>query len=437
MTIEQIGKRAFGSDGLERIREELIGCMRCGFCLSVCPIYSETGTETNSPRGWLALTKAVVEERHPATRNFAHLVTNCLSCKACTSVCPPGVPIDDLILAARALTAQSRRGLAVKAALLRLAMGHPARMDRALMPVRLLYQRSGLQSLFRRWGLGKVLPFGAGRLDQFIPAFARRSGRKGIPYLTPAQGERKHRVGYFQSCMDAAVFPESARATVAVLAANGCEVVTPPATACCGMPSRALGDLRTVRECASWNAALFEKAVVDAVIVDCATCGSMLREYPGVMGTEPSQAQIEAFSRRVVDVSAFLSQIGCREPERPKDGIRVTYHDPCHLGRGQGVTEEPRRMLELVGAELVEMAESDLCCGGAGSYNVTHPELSLAVLERKMANIKSTGASVVATGCPACQIQLQAGVKRHGLSVGVVHPVVLLAQAYALERQRS
>lgn len=433
MTVEQIGMRAFGAEGLDTIKEDLIGCMRCGFCLPACPIYGLTHTETNSPRGWIALTRAVVEQRHPPTNNFAHLVTNCLSCKACTAVCPPGVPIDDLILAARAVTQKARRGVALKAALLRRAMGRPSRMDRALGPVR-LYQRSGLQRLFRALRIGKLLPFRTQELDQFVPSFAARSARKTTPHFTPARGERKYRVGYFLSCMDAAVFPQSSAATIAVLAENGCEVITPPAVACCGMPARALGDLSTVRECARWNAAQFNDPAVDAVIVDCATCGSMLHDYHLLMGDDPARDPVEKFSAQVIDISAFLTQIGWREPPPLKEPLRVTYHDPCHLGRAQGVKEQPRSILQSVGANLVEMEEADVCCGGAGSYNVTHLDLSLPILERKMANIASTGAPLVATGCPSCQMQLQAGVRRTGTQVEVIHPVVLLAKAYEVER---
>lgn len=432
MSVEQIAMNAFGVEGLERIKEDLIRCMRCGFCLPACPIYDQARTETNSPRGWLALTSAVIEQRHPPTRNFAHLVTNCLSCKACTAICPPGVPIDDLILAARAVTQKARRGLAFKSVLLRWAMGSPPRMDRALRPVR-LYQRSGLQRLFRSLRMGKLLPFRAQELDQFVPGFARRSGRNTTPYLTPARGERKYRVGYFLSCMDAAVFPQSAAATIAVLSENGCEVVTPPAVACCGMPSRSVGDLRTVRECARWNATLFKDAAVDAVIVDCATCGSMLHDYRLLMGDDAAREPVEKFSAQVIDVSAFLAQIGWKEPLPLKERLRVTYHDPCHLGRAQGVKNQPRKILEAVGADLVEMEEPDLCCGGAGSYNITHLDLSLPILERKMANIAATGASLVATGCPSCQMQLQAGARRSGAPIVVVHPILLLARAYGFE----
>jgi glycolate oxidase iron-sulfur subunit len=436
MMIERVAAQTFGPQALEKMKQDLLSCMRCGFCLPACPIYDQARTETNSPRGWLALTKAVVEDRHSPTRNFAHLISNCLSCKACTAVCPPGVPIDDLILAARALTASTRRALWLKAALLRLAMGHPARMDRVLAPLR-LYQRSGLQSVFRSLRVGSLLPSLFRELDQFVPRFARRSGRKTIPGLTPAKGERKYRVGYFLSCMDAAVFPESAAATVAVLSENGCEVVTPPAVACCGMPSRAVGDLRTLRECIAWNTRLFEDVAVDAVIADCATCGSMLKDYGHLVVDDPARERAEKFSAQVIDVSAFLAAIGWRQPRSLRQPLRITYHDPCHLNRAQGVREQPRRILQSVGAELVEMEDADLCCGGAGSYSVTHLDLSLPILERKTGNILATGAPLVATGCPSCQMQLQAGVRRAGMLVGVIHPIVLLAQAYAAENADS
>jgi glycolate oxidase iron-sulfur subunit len=222
---------------------------------------------------------------------------------------------------------------------------------------------------------------------------------------------------------------------VRVLARNGCTVVTPKETVCCGMPALSYGRQDFVREQARHNIALFEQAQVEFIVTDCATCGSTLKDYGSLLADDPAWAErAAAFSEKVRDVSEFLMSIPLEKP-RGRIEARVTYHDPCHLRRGQGVWQQPRALLQMIdGLEFVELPEADWCCGSAGSQLITHYETSLKVLKRKMENLESTQAECIASGCPGCQMQLSLGVRRHGLEVKVVHPITLLDMAYHEER---
>jgi glycolate oxidase iron-sulfur subunit len=216
-----------------------------------------------------------------------------------------------------------------------------------------------------------------------------------------------------------------------VLAQNGCVVITPNDVECCGMPARGYGRFDLVERNARHNIAVFERMDVDAIITDCATCGSTLKEYASLLAADPEWApRAEAFRGKVRDVSEFLAEIPLRQPTG-RVRKRVTYHDPCHLRRAQRVWKQPRSLLSNIeGLELVELAEADWCCGSAGSQLITHYETSLKVLNRKLDNIANTGCNVVASGCPGCRMQLNAGIERRGLDVQVVHPVQLLDEAY-------
>jgi glycolate oxidase iron-sulfur subunit len=221
---------------------------------------------------------------------------------------------------------------------------------------------------------------------------------------------------------------------VRVLARNGCLVVTPKDALCCGRPALGFGRPDLARQQARANITLFEKAGIDTIVTDCATCGSTLKEYGNLLAGDPGWLErAESFSSKVRDISEFLMNIPLEKPQGHLEA-RVTYHDPCHLRRGQGVWEQPREILKMIdGLEFVELSEADWCCGSAGSQLITHYDTSIKVLKRKVQNIKDTRAEYIASGCPGCQMQLNAGVLRYGLDVQVVHPISLLDQAYRMK----
>jgi len=264
-----------------------------------------------------------------------------------------------------------------------------------------------------------------------LPRLPQRPLRRVLPEITEANEETRYRVGFFLGCAQSLLFADQSAATLRVLARNGCTVITPKEIECCGMPARGYGRMDLVENQARHNIAVFERLNVDVVVTDCATCGSMLKEYGSLLQKDAGwAARAEAFRRKVRDISEFLVEIPLAKPSGRIDA-RVTYHDPCHLRRGQQVWKEPRKLLSLIdGLEFTELPEADWCCGSAGSQLITHYETSSKVLDRKLDHVAGTEARILASGCPGCQMQLNAGLKRRGLPVRVVHPVTLLDEAY-------
>jgi glycolate oxidase iron-sulfur subunit len=257
-----------------------------------------------------------------------------------------------------------------------------------------------------------------------LPRLPQRPLRQVLPETTEANGESRFRVGFFLGCAQSLMFAEESAASLRVLARNGCTVITPKETVCCGMPAAGYGRQDLVRKQAQHNIALFEQANVEVIVTDCATCGSTLKEYGQLLAEDPVWAErAVSFSKKVRDVSEFLLSIPLDKPQG-RIQARVTYHDPCHLRRG-------RALLKMIdGLEFVELPEADWCCGSAGSQLISHYETSSKVLNRKMDNLESTQAEYIASGCPGCQMQLNVGIRQRDLSVQVVHPIMLLDQAY-------
>jgi len=348
---------------------------------------------------------------------------------ACSEICPVGIQPAELALALRNIQEQQQPARWKKTLFERL-IPHPWRMEAATLPLR-LYQKLGIRRLVYALRLTRLLPCQLRDLEAMLPRLPQRPLRPTLPVLSLARGEVKHRVGFFLGCAQSLLFAEESAAALRVLSRNGCEVITPRDVVCCGMPAHSYGRLDLVREQARHNVRLFKKAGVDEIITDCATCGSTLKKYGEYLKEDPEWAeQAEQFSQNVRDISEFLAEITL---EKPKGSIhkRVTYHDPCHLRRAQQVWKQPRELLRMIdGLEFVELPESDWCCGSAGSQLITHYETSIQVLERKMDNLETTQAQVIASGCPGCQMQLNTGIQRRGLDVRVVHPITLLDEAY-------
>lgn len=410
--------------------DDVLSCIRCGLCLSVCPTYREAATETNSPRGRVALVRAASEGKLELSANFVDHIYRCTNCMACSAVCPSGVQAHEIVLDARVEIDNKLPQPAAKQWIFERLLPSTARLEAAAWPLR-LYQRSGLQWLAERTGLLKLLPLHLGELAKMPPTLSLSPLRHRLPQVTPAVGERKYRVAFFLGCAQSLVFAESSAATVRVLSRNGAEVITPRDACCCGMPAMAYGDLDTAMRLARRNIDLFEGAGVEAIVTDCATCGEFAKHYRELLKHDPHYAErAAAYSAKVRDISQFLADI----PMDKRLGelrSRVTYHDPCHLVRGQGVSTQPRTLLKTIpGLDFVEMKEANWCCGGGGTYMLTHYETSMGILDRKIANATATGAEIIASGCPVCQMQLAFGVKQAGLQIEVAHPIVLLDRAY-------
>jgi glycolate oxidase iron-sulfur subunit len=410
--------------------EQYRACSRCGLCLSICPTYRLTWRETDSPRARLMMLRKVLEGELDISPGFNDEMYRCLDCLACNAICPVGIKPGDLVLAARYMIHEARPQPWIQSLIFGGYFPNPALMQISMLPL-LLYQRLGVQHAANALGITQHFPEQLRDLERLLPPLPKRPLRSHLPEVTPVRGERKYRVGFFLGCFQNMIFADASAATVRVLAHNGCEVVTPKNVKCCGMPHLAYGEVETARLLARHNIDILEKLDADVILTDCATCGSSLKEYGAHLLAEDAEysGRARALSGKVRDISEFLGEIPLRHPEHPQN-MRVTYHDPCHLRRGQNVWREPRQLLQLAGAEFVELREADWCCGSAGTQMITHYENSMRILARKIQNVAETGAAILATGCPGCQLQLGLGAQRAGLNISVKHPVQILDQAY-------
>jgi glycolate oxidase iron-sulfur subunit len=418
-------------DGFEGPTQEDVNyCIRCGLCLSVCPTYKDSLRETESPRGRVVLVAKAIEGELDLTQNFKDHMYRCLDCLACNDICPVGIKPADLCLEARHAIHQATPTPPLKPILFRGIFPRTGLLEALTKPVA-LFDRTGLRKAVNAVGATSILPSQLRDMERMLPHnLPLRGTRHQIPDVTLAKGERRAHVAYFLGCVQGVMMADGCKATVEVLAENGCDVITPSDVKCCGMPMVGYGFKDEARQMARHNIDLLLELNVDVIVTDCATCGSSLKEYPHWLANDPEYVErAKQFAAKVRDISEFLVEIGIRAPAG-KVEARVTYHDPCHLCRAQGIREQPREMLRAAGVELVEMEGADTCCGSAGTQLITHYHTSVGVLDSKRDGVAETEAEVVASGCPGCQMQLSLGVKRRGLKARVVHPSQLLAQAY-------
>ncbi len=415
--------------------DNLLACVKCGLCHSVCPTYMTDAIEIQSPRGRVQLIRAVDEGQLALTDVVAEHMYHCLDCRACQTVCPSGVLVGEQVVRMRAMVEEQRPQHWLKRLILEKLMTRPERLEAAVWPLR-IYQWLGIQRLVRATGVLRLFPKPLREMERLLPALPRTPLRQVLPEITPAKGERQYRVGFFLGCVMSLVFAKTSARTVRVLAENGCEVVLPKAQRCCGAPHAGEGDFRTLRELARHNIDLFNGYELDYVVADCAACSAQTKEYAELLHDDPVyRERARAFAAKVRDITELLAEIPLRQP-LGEVRRQVTYHEACHLCHAQGITKQPRQVLDAIpGLRRVELRESSWCCGSAGVYNITHAERAEKILARKLDNIAASGADTVAVGNPGCLLQLKAGVRERGLAVDVVHPIDLLAQAYAAEQR--
>lgn len=418
----------------EAISRDLIRqCVQCGLCLSSCPTFRLTGSELDSPRGRIFQMDLVRSGEVPSDDpDFRQHMDFCLGCRACESACPSGVQYGLLIEQARATIPDPRPPAGVR--LLQRAVTS-RRLMRLFGLATRSYQKLGLQRLARTTGLLRFLPASLRQADATLPALEGGLLAPRLQTATPARGELRYRVAMLEGCVMPEFMSETNRATVDVLAANGCDVIVPGKQGCCGALHLHGGDPETARRLACVNIAAFESSGAEYYLTNAAGCGSALKEYGHLLADDPDwAARAAAFAERVRDVQEFLVMAGPVATPGPVHA-RVTYQDACHLAHGQRVREQPRDLLRAIpGLELVEMANPDYCCGSAGTYNLQQYDASMALLDEKLAAIRETGAEVIAAANPGCIMQIAAGARRAGMEVKVVHPMRLLADAYARSR---
>ena len=415
---------------------DLYRCVHCGLCLSSCPTYMETGRETQSPRGRIALMRAVSEGRLSITPRVVSHWESCLECRACEAMCPSGVPYGRLMERTRAQVARQRkRSLMQKITaqvFLRWVLPHQRRLAFGVSLLR-LYQRTGLRRLLQR-SLLRVLPRRVANLEAQLPHVCKRNfGPRREAY--PARDEApRMKVGLLSGCVMPLLQGDTMEAAVRVLTRNGCEVSVPMRQGCCGALNVHAGDLETARRLARRNIDTFLDAGVERVVVASAGCGSAMKEYHELLRDDPAYAEKAAhFSGITVDVTELLASLPLDQP-RGEVPLRATYQDPCHLAHAQRISQAPRTILgSIPGLEFVEMEDSSRCCGGAGTYSMLQRNLSSRLLRNKMERVTATSPDLVVTANPGCVMQLEAGVRTQGLDAKVMHVVDVLDMAYRAE----
>ena len=421
-------------DEIDRPSPDLIqDCVHCGFCLSACPTYLETGNELDSPRGRIYLMKSALEGKIPMGGSLVKHLDMCLGCIACEPACPSGVKYSRLIESARSqIERRYERPFSDKLHRLLIfsIFPYPKRL-RLLLPLLYLYQVSGLKHLVHTSGILRKISSRLSKMDDMLPAIKSSELFPSTPNLIPAMGKKRYRVAFLSGCVQSVLFPHTNEATVRVLSENGCEVVVPRNQGCCGALSLHSGRMSEARDFARTNINIFERSDYDAIIVNSAGCGSAMKEYKDLLKGDESYAErAERISNKTKDVMEFLDEIGL-EGELREVKCRVTYQDACHIAQAQRIKSQPRDIIKKIpGIEFIELPESELCCGSAGIYNLVEPEMSEKLLERKIRNLKETNAELLIAGNPGCLLQIQMGIRENGLNIKAAHPVELLDWAY-------
>jgi glycolate oxidase iron-sulfur subunit len=411
-------------------------CVHCGLCLSSCPTYVQTGNENDSPRGRIYLWRAVTDGRAELTPEVRRHLDLCLECLGCETACPSGVQYRHIIGSYKKDMARLGPPAPTLNWLQRWMLFHLTpyanRMRWSLAPLRWA-QALGLRGVID--ALGRFLPRSLRQMQNIVPHLPPDPGR--LPQILPAEGPRRARVALLTGCAADAFFPDTTLATARVLQWNGCEVWVPRGQGCCGALHEHSGLVEPAREFAARNCEAFAKGLadgleqVDAIINNAGGCGPVLKDYGHLLaGTH--QAELAArFASRVRDIHEFLVELGPVAPTHPLP-IRATYHDACGLSHGQKIRSAPRQLLDLIpGLELVPLPESEYCCGAAGSYNITQPEMARQVGERKAQNIVSTRARAVFTGNVGCLLQIARHLRGQNPPVWVAHPIDALWASYS------
>ncbi len=409
----------------------LDSCVHCGFCMQACPTYLALGDENDSPRGRLVLMRSLLEG--DVATNDPSLSTHidqCLGCRACEAACPSGVPYGALLEATRAtLNTSGGSGISAVGRLILGTFERPRVMAVAMLLTRII-RALGIPSLLSR------LPGRPGFALAMLASTAHR--RREREYVVTDDGARGT-VALLTGCVMQGLFAETNRATARVLATNGYRIAHIGGQRCCGALHAHAGDLEGAKRLARANIAAFERKLPDYIVVNAAGCGAMLKEYAHLLSDDPEwHERAERVAQRARDASELLAAAG---PRPAKDGaatVRVAYDAPCHLLHAQRVISPPLATLgAATGIALVTLVDADQCCGGAGIYNLQHPDVSQAVLDAKLDRIEEADVAIVATGNPGCLMQIGAGLVRRGSRVRVEHLIDVLDSAYAAEAEHQ
>ncbi|MDH4099505.1 MAG: (Fe-S)-binding protein [Nitrospirota bacterium] len=412
---------------LEKYRDDIYKCIRCGACRAVCPTFAAELDETMTARGRMALVEAVLDGKLPLTDRFVEKMSTCIGCMACSADCPSGVPVEEIILAVRAEIARSRGMNPLQKLIAR----------NVLVPGWLLGPLSRIGGLTERVlrPFSFLSPFQWKGMARKFPDISGLPLRDSYPEVVRPKGEVKGRVAFYVGCNINLVYTDIGRSMISLLTRLGIEVVMPSDEVCCGAPLLGLGERETVIDLAAKNLQAFANLDVDAIVLGCPTCGHMLKKYPEMVAEARPELkeEAEAFAAKVMDINDYLlkfTDITSLLANAGLDQLRVTYHDPCHLKRGMGISKEPRSLIGTVpGVTLAEMSAPDRCCGFGGTFSLSHYDLSMKVGEMKAEDIRGTDAELVITSCPGCRMGLEDLLDKSGQEIPVKHVVQLLDEA--------
>ena len=407
--------------------------MRCGLCLPVCPTFTLVPVERATPRGRLALMRAVSEGRLELSDGFGEAMTFCLGCLACQTACPAGVPYGNLLELARGQVEERQSELRhplvsyFRKWLLEHILYSPNGLE-PIKPLIRLYQRSGLA----RMNLARLIPGHLGSWERLLPTVPSKSIHQEINGFLPAKPPVRGRVGLLTGCLENVLLADMGMASARVLACNGFEILAPVEQVCCGALPAHIGEVELARRQARRNIDVFEAAEVDWVVSDAAGCSAQLKSYGELLAGDVEYAQrAKRFSGMVKDATQLMAEYLPLRGKLNALDFRVAYDDPCHLIHGQGISVQPRELiLQIPGIELLELPEAAWCCGSAGTYNLTHVEELETLLRRKMEHVRNIAPQVLATANTGCYIQLNKGLHDAGLDVRVMHVMELIDMAY-------
>lgn len=417
--------------------DELLNCMKCGFCLPSCPTYIETSAnELHSPRGRIALMKGVVDGLIEPNEEVEKSLNVCLGCRACEPVCPSGVRYGHLLEEARDIIQQSKKQSApakwFRHIVFKELFPHQNRMRRLLSVIG-LYQRSGIQKVVRKTGVINILPEHMRTMEKVLPKIPTYKQMKNRPTYIAAKENAMKRVAFFTGCLMDTMFLNTNQATIELLRLSGCEVVIPPSQNCCGALHGHSGEKQLAKELAKRNISAFEQLEVDYIISNAGGCGAFLYEYDHLLKDEKDwNDRAKDFTNKIKDMTEVLVELDFHNRyELRLPNQVITYQDSCHLRNVMRTFASPRILLHAIeGIEFKEMKEADRCCGSAGIYNLVQPEMSKQILDHKMEHVKETKATTIVTANPGCLLQMKIGIEREGIeNIKAVHIADLLLEA--------
>ena len=419
---------------MRELEEQLVVCMRCGMCQAVCPLFMETGLEADVARGKLALLDGLLQEMFKDPKGVFERLNRCLLCGSCAANCPSGVSVLEIFIKARAILTGFMGLSPAKKVILRGMLSRPGIFDC------MVEWGSKFQKVFTR-PANELIGTSCSRLvspllknRHFMP-LAPVPFHRMIPSLNSNPGRSGIKAAFYVGCLIDKIFPKVAQDVIDVLNHHEVGVFLPEGQGCCGIPAISSGDMVTFDRLVGHNLEIFESEEFDFLVTPCATCTSTIKEIWPMMASKDSGydiSRVEEIAQKTIDINQFLvSKVGLEKDKYTDrvDAVDVTYHDPCHLKKSLGVFAEPRSLISAnPGYRLKEMRDSDQCCGMGGSFNLEYYELSANIGKVKRDNIKASGCSIVATGCPACMLQISDMLSKSGDNIVVKHPIEIYVE---------